>query len=328
MNKKERLMAVLNHQKPDRIPVGFWFHFEGEQGAGDACVQAHLDYYRAVDTDFIKIMSDGLGYPLRITIDCAEDWFKLQPLPKDDPFYTETVRRCAAINAAVGDECYTYYNFFSPFNIIRARDVFTPNALQGRDWDATVMAHLRENPDAVRYALNVIASDLAVLAERVIHEGGCLGIYQSLQGAEKGRMTREEYDSVVKPSDMIVIEASNKLSPYNMLHLCSWAGDPNHLEYWKDYPGCVKNWGTGVEELPLQDGIAFFGEKTVLLGGLDNRRNYPLVSGSREQIQAEVKAVLANMGDTPFILGADCTVPNTIDLDHIRWVMEAVKANA
>ena len=40
MNKNERLMAVLNHQKPDRITVGFWFHFEGEPARGDACVQA------------------------------------------------------------------------------------------------------------------------------------------------------------------------------------------------------------------------------------------------------------------------------------------------
>lgn len=38
-----------------------------------------------------------------------------------------------------------------------------------------------------------------------------------------------------------------------------------------------------------------------------------------------MRNVLAHMGDTPFILGADCTVPNTIDLDHIRWVIEALE---
>ena len=326
MNKKERLMAVLNHQKPDRIPVGFWFHFEGEQADGDACVKAHVNYYRESGIDFIKIMSDGLGYPLRATIRCAADWRNVQPLPKNDPFFEKTVERCAAINALVGEECYTFYNFFSPFNIVRACDVFTPEALQGRTWDETVMAHLREDPDAMRHALNVIAGDLAVLAERVIHEGGCLGIYQSLQGAEKGRMSREEYDSIVKPSDMIVINAFNAVSPYNLLHMCSWAGFPNNLDYWKDYPCRVKNWGTGVEELPIWDGVSYFGPDTVLLGGLDNRRDHPLYCGNKEQVQQEVRNVLSHMGDTPFILGADCTVPNTIDLDHIRWVIEALEA--
>ena len=42
MTKKERLMAVLNHQQPDHIPVGFWFHFPGEDGIGEKCVKAHL----------------------------------------------------------------------------------------------------------------------------------------------------------------------------------------------------------------------------------------------------------------------------------------------
>lgn len=325
MNKKQRLMAVLNHEKPDRIPAGFWFHFEGEQAQGAACVQAHVDFYRATDIDFIKIMSDDLGYPLRVSIDCAQDWLKVQPLPAEDPFFSDTVERCAGINAAVGDECYTFYNFFSPFNIVRACDVFTANVLNGRTWDETVMAHLREDPAALRHALNVIAEDLARLARRVISEGGCLGIYQSLQGAEKGRMTAQEYDSVVKPSDMTVLDALNAASPYNILHLCSWAGDANDLSYWKDYPGRVKNWGTGVEELPLWHGREYFGPDTVLLGGLDNRRDHPLYSGAKEQVQAEVRAVLEHMGDTPFILGADCTVPNTIDLDRIRWALEALR---
>lgn len=325
MNKKERLMAVLNHQMPDRPPVGFWFHFEGEQGEGSACVQAHVDYYRATDIDFVKIMSDGLSYPLRASIGCAADWRKVAPLPKNDPFFEDTINRCIDINAAIGDECYTFYNFFSPFNIVRACDVFTPEALQGRSWDETVMAHLREDPDALRHALNVIAGDLAVLAERVIREGGCLGIYQSLQGAERGRMTREEYDSVVKPSDMIVIDSFNAASPYNILHMCSWAGDANRLDYWKDYPGRVKNWGTGVEEVPLWEGAALFGDDAVLLGGLDNRKEFPLYSGDKQQVQAAVHDLLTRMKGTPFIIGADCTVPNTIDLDHIRWVIEAAK---
>ena len=54
MTKKERLMAVLNHQQPDHIPVGFWFHFPGEDGIGEKCVKAHLDYYRETDIDFVK----------------------------------------------------------------------------------------------------------------------------------------------------------------------------------------------------------------------------------------------------------------------------------
>ena len=45
MDKRERVLACMNHLTVDRPPVGFWFHFSDEQKMGAACVQAHLDYY-------------------------------------------------------------------------------------------------------------------------------------------------------------------------------------------------------------------------------------------------------------------------------------------
>lgn len=327
MTKKERLMAVLNHQMPDHIPVGFWFHFDGDEGAGDKCVEAHLKYYRETDIDFVKIMSDSLGYPLRVVISKAEDWFNVKPLPEDDPFFTDTVKRCRAITDAIGDECYTYYNFFSAVNIVRERDVFTQELAQGRSNYEIVAAHIRENPDAVRYAMCVIAGDYVRLAEKVVHDGGCLGIYQSLQGAEIDWLTKEEYETVAKPADLLQLEGINKISPYNMIHMCSWAGTPNHLEYWKDYPGAIKNWGTGVEGVSLTEGRKLFGEGCVILGGLDNRLGHPLVSGAKEEIQQTVRDLLEEMKGIPFIIGADCTVPNTIDMNHICWVVETAREN-
>ena len=194
MNKRERMLTVLSGKQADRVPASFWHHFGPEQSEGEACVQAHLDYYKSTGIDFIKIMSDGLGYPLDVTINCAADWRKVKPLPKDHPFFTESVKRCKEINRALKDETVTFYNVFSPFNVVRERDVFTEEALQGRSWDATVMAQLRESPEAeeaIRQAMHIIGEDMAYLAKAVIVEGGCLGIYQSVQGAEKGRMSAE-----------------------------------------------------------------------------------------------------------------------------------------
>ena len=83
----------------------------------------------------------------------------------------------------------------------------------------------------------------------------------------------------------------------------------------------MKNWGTGVEELPIRDGVSYFGPDTVLLGGLDGGT---ILSTAATRSRCSRRcATFSHMGDTPFILGADCTVPNTIDPDHIRWVMEA-----
>ena len=89
MNKRERVLAVLNGQPVDHIPGSFWFHFINKADTiGEGSVQAHLKYYRDTDVDFLKIMSDGLGYPLKVRIDSVQDWYNVKPLPKDDPFFT------------------------------------------------------------------------------------------------------------------------------------------------------------------------------------------------------------------------------------------------
>ena len=60
MNKRERVLAVLQQKEVDYIPGAFWFHFIHEEDTvGEGAVQAHLNYYRSADLDFIKIMSDG-----------------------------------------------------------------------------------------------------------------------------------------------------------------------------------------------------------------------------------------------------------------------------
>lgn len=321
MDKRERLLTVMNGERADRVPASFWFHFDQENSEDARCVQAHLKYYREVDLDFIKIMSDGISYPLHVTIDKAEDWYQVKPLPHDDPFFTRSVERCRRINDELKGECCTFYNLFSPFNVVRERDVFTAAALAGRSWDETVMAHLQENEAALKHAMAVVGEDMKHLAVRIIEDGGCDGIYQSVQGAEIGRMDAETYARVVAPTELPIIEAANEISPYNILHMCSWAGNPNHLEYWKDYPCRVKNWGVGIEGKKLSEGVSFFAP-SVVMGGMDNRRDHPLFAGDRQAVRAAVERVLEEMGGTPFILAADCTVPGDIDHEHMRWVME------
>ena len=89
MNKRERVLAAMNLQPVDRPPVGFWFHFQAEQGVGEACVQAHLDYYNHIDVDMVKIMCDSyFDYPNPVAKAVKEpkDWYAMKPLGKDSPF--------------------------------------------------------------------------------------------------------------------------------------------------------------------------------------------------------------------------------------------------
>lgn len=104
MTKRERVLAALNNQPVDRPPVGFWFHFPSSQALGEACVNAHLDYYNNVDVDIVKLMCDGyFDYPnpTAKAAKKAKDWYDLKPLGPDSPFVREQVERAKAVKAGL-----------------------------------------------------------------------------------------------------------------------------------------------------------------------------------------------------------------------------------
>lgn len=315
MEKKERVLAALENKAADRPPVGFWFHFPEEKALGQACIDAHLDYYNQIDTDIAKLMCDGyFDYPNPVAkaVKEPEDWFRMQPLGKDHPFIREQVERAKAVRRGLKRPGLVLYNVFAPFSSIR----FATS-------DELVMDHLQRNPEAIRHALDVIARDNALLSELLIREAGMDGIYYCVQGGEKGRFSVEEYRRMITPSDLYVLRHTNGFSDCNMLHCCGWAGIPNHMEVWQDYPAKAINWACFVEDMDLTQGKAFFGGKCVL-GGFDNRPGGVLYSGTREDIMAYTRQLMQQCTEPGMMLGADCTLPRGIDIQRIQWVLDAV----
>ena len=63
-----------------------------------------------------------------------------------------------------------------------------------------------------------------------------------------------------------------------------------------------------------------------MIGGFDNNADGVLYSGSKEEVQAETRAILDKAGTRGVILGADCTVPKDIDPERFNWVRDAAAA--
>ena len=49
------------------------------------------------------------------------------------------------------------------------------------------------------------------------------------------------------------------------------------------------------------------------MGGLSNHKG-PLIEGTPDEIRQEVRRVMAEAGETGFILGTDCTIPMGVTL--------------
>ena len=323
MDKRTRVLNALNKRPVDHVPVGMWFHFAGEEALGEECVQAHLRYYRETDLDFLKIMDDSYAsYPVSDEFQTADDWWKLKPLGEDHPWIQDQVWRAKRIVEEIGDERCVFYNVFAPFSFLR----------NGKR-DSVIMSQLRENKEAVMYALDVVAEDIATLSRLVIQEAGCDGIYYCVQGGEQGRFTTEEYKEMIAPSDLYVLERANRYSDNNIMHCCGWAGNKNNLELWKDYPSKCVNWAVYVEELSLPDGRFFFGDRAVL-GGFETlhldasmgKYKGILYSGQKKEIEDFTRDLIETYGKRGLLLGGDCTIASWIDLERIKWIVDTARS--
>lgn len=316
MTKRERLLNAFENKPVDRVPIGFWYHFSPDEDLGQETVEQHLELYRETGMDMIKVMCDGyFNYPNPYIqkVASAGDWFSMTPLGEDHPYITKQVERAKGVVKGAAGECCVFYNVFCPMSLMR----FGTS-------EELLMRHMRENPEAVCHAFEVIAQDIKALVRRLITEAGCDGIYYCVQNAEKFRFTAEEYRRLVTPAELEVLKYANTLSDNNILHCCGWAGDCNRIEVWQDYPAKTVNWAVYVEKLTLAEGKRFFGGRCVL-GGFDNRKTGLLYSGTREEIERETERLLKEAGRKGVILGADCTLPSDIDAERIRWVREKLE---
>lgn len=332
ISKKELVLRAMDRKEVERVPAGFWFHFLSDEIHADAYTHPELEqtvldgeirFIEEFRPDFVKIMTDGFfSYPNPVVQQArtAAELAKVQPLPDDHPFFTRQVAYAKEITRRYGSEVATFYNVFCAGTTLK---FMQPGTLAE---DEAFLAQLvREDKAALRAAFDVISADLAKLAHRIITEAGVTGIYFSLQSLIGEGADRAVYEEVFAPGEKEILRAANAASPYNILHICGYAGHRNELDWYQDYEAKTINWAAVVEGVSLAEGARIFPDRA-LLGGFGNLPTDILCSGTRAEVEAETQRILAAAGRTGILLGADCTVPRDIDWNRFDWVRGAADA--
>lgn len=306
MNKIERIRAVLGGRKPDRVPASFWFHFPPKgKIKGKESVKAHLDYYLKSGIDFLKIMNEH-PYQVDIEVKNPADWRKIKPAPIESGFFQDQLDEIKMITDTLGGECLTSTTVFNPFS--------SGNHASGK----LVTEHLKADPESVNIGLGIIAESLAEFAAACI-DAGADGIYFAAQGGEADRFEEQIFLDNIKPHDLTVLNAVKGKGELNIVHICN---DNIRLHLYSNYPGDVINWAaTAKNNIPLSAGKKLFNR--TILGGLDNKGL--IVDGSVEDIQERVYEIIGEFGSGNLIIGADCTLPSDINIEHIQAVINAVE---
>lgn len=314
MDRRERLYSVINGEKSDRIITGFWHHFSSEDKFGEASIRAHLDYYNAVDPDMLKIMNEHMFY-IPEKVENPEDWTKIRQLPFEKTAYPGYIEEFSALKKALPKDLPLLATIHGVLvSAYHATD--TPGNFA--NLNNKVSRHLRENPEAVEKGLKVVADTLIDLI-RNLKKIGCDGIYYCALGDEEDRFTDELFNTYVKPYDKMVLQAIREEGMISALHICK---AKIVLPRYADVDTDIVNWAVHDCRYKLSDGRKIIPGKT-LLGGFDDRSGV-LVDGSREDIEKKAISIVEEAGREKLIVGADCTLPDNVDLWRIRAAQDIV----
>ncbi len=313
MNKKQRILNAIGGKRVDRVPTSWYKHFPDQR---DNTVADQIAWAKATDMDMLCIETDGyMQFDCgRLDLSRPDVLRDLRPHAPADRYIEGQVDRAKRIADGLRDGAAVTAMVFTPFSTIK----------HSTGSETLVMELLRDHPDEVRHAMEVIQQDNFTLMERLAGEAGIDGIFLSLQNNEIDRYSREFYKAELAPWDDRLVAKAGELFPFTVLHLCAWRGVPNRIEDWRHYDCEIVNWACHVEpDLGLREGRRFFGPRSVLMGGFDNRPCGILNRGGEKQIKGYTRRLLENAGTERLILSADCSILGGTSEEHLRWVAEA-----
>ncbi len=309
-NKRETMLGLLKKDaRQDYIPAAFFLHFDKSSHFGQAAVDQHLEYFRYTNMDFVKIQYERT-FPQIPELRKPDDWKKM-PLYKLD-FYEPELQAVRGLVNAAKKEALVLVTLYSPF---MCAGHTTSQSL--------VVAHLQENPDRIKKGLDVITESLMLFVKECIRLG-VDGFYTSTQGGEAGRFKDSAlFTKYIKPLDLVLMNEVNRSCIFNILHVCDYNAPYDDLSPFLDYPGHVVNCNPKLTTGTLTWNKVVEMFKRPCMGGLD--RHGIIVSGTKQEIAQAVREVL-NRAPAPFVLGADCTLPSSINWENISAAIDAAHA--
>ncbi len=301
-NRREAVLSVLDTSKSQEyIPAAFFLHFDPHYHRGRAAVDKHLEFFRYTGMDFVKIQFE-LPYPLHPEIQRPEDWAKMPLYGKE--FYQPQLEVVEGLVREIGNDTMIILTLYSPF------------MLAGETVGAKIIeAHIRENPEAAKRGIGIIAESLMTFVQECIRLG-VDGFYHSTQGGETSRLGGSRlFEECVKPFDLLLMNEINRSCIFNILHICDYDASYDDLTPFLDYPGHVVNCSLhlGDQKLTPQEVTGMFGRP--FMGGLE--RKGIIATGTPAEVAQAAADALRQSSDR-FILGADCTVPWDTDWDNLR----------
>lgn len=306
MTKRERILITLKGELADRIPFSFWYHFRWlDFPSGEPLAKAEFEFYKMYDPDFLKVMHD---IPFELSqgvskIEKPEDWYKLDILTEKSSNFSAQLKTLDIIIKNLPDDGFVIDTIFNTFSYAEK--------LTGKK----TLFHLRENPKALHYGLEMMARSIAnfVKAGKDI---GLSGIYMAIQGANTDIMDEATYREHFLPYDMIIWESARDY-PFNIIHL---HGNNLVFNIVKTFNPNIITWSNRLTHPTLTEARTLY--SGCIAAGL-NEEN--IIKYTPSQVKREVIKSIVEAGASKLIITPGCAVPTETPKENLNAIKEILE---
>jgi uroporphyrinogen decarboxylase len=319
--------CIKNDPALDRPPVALWRHFPVDDQNPKTLATATLDFQHHYDFDLVKVTPassfaikdwgaediwegsvEGTRRYTQHVVQKPQDWEHLPTLdPLKAPHLSGQISCLRRIRADLGPEIPLLQTVFSP--LAQAKN------LAGGE---TLIAHIRQYPEAVLKGLQSIAETTRRFVEAAINTG-IDGIFYAVQHAQAGLMTLDEYKTFGLPFDLKTTLPAADLW-CNLLHLHGLHIYFDLVPHFSSMFSIV-NWHDRETSPALNEAQKHL--TGVVCGGVSQ---HTIVYGDASKVREEAADAIRQTGGCRLLLGTGCVVPVIAPPGNILAVRQSVEA--
>jgi uroporphyrinogen decarboxylase len=351
LSPRERVIAALQHEPVDRVPVSgmAWtigamagnFSTKDYAQSGAKMAKGQIAFWKKTGVDLLHPTSDmgqtaeGWGVKMRyedgltpmldvFVVREPEDWDKLKILdPIRDGRMHVTIQAIREIRKKLGDKVALMPYVPSP--LTSATHVCNMEQ---------VMMDIVLNPEPLHRGLRTMSESIVAYIDAII-DAGADGVLFATTRASGEITTEEQYLEFGAQYDRQILNKVKSQGGSNILHVC---GVTPHFGLLSEYPNANGiNWWDRGSNLTVEQAKKSYGRKVCLVGGLDQTTT--LILGGPDDVKREAKqAIEAGFTDgTGMILAPGCEIsPKTVfeniaaavtaaeDFGQGRWKEEVI----
>lgn len=346
MNSMQRVRAIAEGKKPDRIGVAGWYHMPLLDQVPKDFAKGILTSCEVMKWDICKLQYNGLffdeamgcvyepsvsathlnGTVTSFPVSHPKMYRNLKVPKVTDRSLAKELELTKRVIDGLHGEVPVIASVFSP--LYCARGVYggsgNPNLLK---------AAIQYSPEDVHEGLKIITESIHVFVDALMEIGGVDGIFFADAFASYDDMDRETYAAFAAPYDLSILNSIKDKTWFNMLHVHGYKNLRFDQYEELGYPVQAYNWEDRVNDpqhpaMTIKD-VRKMTDK-VLMGGVEFWHDFDSPKNDREAVKAVLKArlidALEQLGpdDHKFIFTPGCSVKMHVPEYRMQLLHEVV----